>query len=438
MSIDKYLAMGLLLVTTSSLFAQESQPRLTLTQLLDSAVQHNYLLQSNEKQTAIKQAEIEILKTNYQPRISASANFSYWKWLMPNKQKLLGNNTLTDMYTDISAYQTIYDWGQTKIQKQSVEDEIQLNGDIRRQIKSTIIWGVTDVYLETLKAGSEIAVHNNAIEQLRSHLQYAENLYKIGKVSNVDVLKINVQISVEEKALQKAKNAVTSQYIKLKRLCNLGEHSSFDIPNTADSLFSQWKEHSFVTDTLFDEALFNHPALAVADRKMSMEAKQKQLYNLKNRPELYSFGIANWEDGYIPYGSHFNYNIGVGIRYTIPYWGGSSYKTKMLQSDLRVSQMIDEKNQTFQDIKKEIETALNDLTDKMDEIANNEKINRLAQETLTNAWVRYQAGQGTIVDVLDAESILTENTISQSKSVLAYLQTLAKLNYLKGNDNNPF
>lgn len=429
--------LGLIWASTGGLFAQESSPQLTLTQLLDSAVQHNYLLQANEKQTAIKQAEIEILQTNYQPRISASANFSYWKWLMPNKAKILGN-TLTDVYTDFSVYQTIYDWGQTKIQKQSVEDEIQLNTEVRRQIKSTIIWGVTDAYFEILKSKAEIDVHRNTLEQLRSHLQYADNLYKIGKVSNVDVLKINVQISVEEKALRKAQNALNAQHIKLKRLCNLSENASFDIPNTADSLFSQWKDHWFVTDTLYSNALLNHPALAAADRKISMEAKQKQLYSLKNRPEVYSFGIANWEDGYVPYGNNFNYNIGVGIRYTIPYWGGSSYKTKMLQSDLRVEQMTNEKNQAFLDIKKEIETTLNDLTDKKDEIANNEKINRLAQETLANAWVKYQAGQGTIVDVLDAESILTDNKISQSKSVLAYLQTLAKLNYLKGNDNNPF
>ena len=428
---------GLIWLAAGSLFAQETVRRLSLNQLLDSAVQRNYLLQSNEKQTAIKLSEIEILKINYQPRIAASASFSYWKWLLPNKAKILGN-TLTDVYTDISAYQTIYDWGQTKLQKQSVEDEIQLNGEVRRQIRSTIILGVTDVYFETLKAGSEISVHRNTLEQLRSHLQYTENLYKIGKVSNVDVLKINVQISVEEKALQKAQNALTSQYIKLKRLCNLEEHAKFDIPNTADSLYSVWQQQWFVTDTLYDEVLHNHPALAAADRKISMETKQKELYRLKNRPELYSFGVANWEDGYLPYGSHFNYNIGVGIHYTIPYFGGSSYKMKMQQSDIRAGQMADEKNQTFLDIKREIETTLNDLSDKKDEITNNKKIILLAGETLTNAWVKYQAGQGTIVDVLDAESILTETTINQSKSVSAYLQLLAKLNYLKGNDNAPF
>jgi outer membrane protein TolC len=63
---------------------------------------------------------------------------------------------------------------------------------------------------------------------------------------------------------------------------------------------------------------------------------------------------------------------------------------------------------------------------------------RLAGETLTNSWVKYQSGQGPIIDVLDAESILTESTINQGKSVLSYLQVIARLNYLKGNDNNPF
>ena len=425
------------IITSGLTNAQEPVRELTMSELIDSALQHNYLLQSNEKQTAIKLAEIEILNTNYLPHIAASANFSYWKWLMPNKAKILGN-TLSDVYTDISAYQTIYDWGQTKIQKQSVEDEVELNGEVCRQIRSTIIWGITDSYFETLKAGSEIEVHRNTIEQLRSHLQYAENLYKIGKVSNVDLLKINVQISVEEKALQKAQNALTSQYIKLKRLCNLGEHTIFIIPNTVDSLFSARNQQAFVPDSLYDEALRNHPSLAAADLKIRMETKQKELYRLKNRPELFSFGVANWEDGYLPYYSHFNYNIGFGLHYTIPYLGGSSYKTKMVQSDLRVEQMTDEKNQVFLDIKREIETALNDLSDKKDEIANYEKIKRLAQETLTNAWVKYQSGQGTIVDVLDAESILTESTISQRKTIIGYLQVLAKINYLKGGDNNPF
>lgn len=424
-----------LLLLTGNLFAQEN--RLSLTQLLDSALENNYMLQANEKNKLIKQAEIEILKTNYQPKISASASFSYWKFLMPNKQKLLGD-AVSDMYTDISFYQTIYDWGENRTKKSLVEDEIILNDEVRRQIRNTIIWGVSDAYFEALKAKSEIAVHENALEQLKSHLQYAENLYKIGKVSGVDILKIQVQISVEEKAMQKAKNAFINEQIRIKRLCYLNENESLEIENASEKLYAETKNSLFRHDSIYNDVIQNHPVLMASEQKKSIESKQKEIFRLQSRPEIFSYGIGSWEHGYIPYGDNFNYNIGVGIRFTIPYWGGSSYKTKIVQSDYRIEQLNDEKNQAFIDIKKDIDLALNNISDIKSEIINNKKIIHLANETLTNALVKYQSGQGNIIDVLDAQSILTETSISHNRLIVDYLQAIARLHYLSGNDSYPF
>ena len=319
-----------------------------------------------------------------------------------------------------------------------VEDEIQLNDVVRRQIRNTIIWGVSDAFFESFKARSEISVLQNSIDQLSSHLQYAENLFNIGKVSGVDVLKIKVQISTVEKALQKAENAHLNQLIKIKRLCYLGEDVDLSLVNTTDALYGETQNRLLAHDSLYWSAFQNHPVLLSSEQKIAIETKQKELYQLQNRPELYSYGIGSWEHGYIPFGDNFNYNIGVGIRYTIPYWGGSSFKTKMVQSDYRIEQMNDEKNQAFHDIKKEIDLALNDISDIRSEIVNNEKIIDLAGETLNNAFVKYQSGQGNIIDVLDAQAILTETSISHKKSTIAYLQALAKLHYLSGNDTPPF
>ncbi len=432
-----FLFFALSIVFCSAMYAQVKESRFTLDQLLESALQNNYLLQANEQNTLISQAEIEILKTNYQPVISTSASFSYWKFLLPNKERLLGGS-LTDMYTDITLYQTIYDWGENKVKKSVVEDEIQLNDIVRRQIRNTIIWGVSDAFFESFKARSEISVLQNSIDQLSSHLQYAENLFNIGKVSGVDVLKIKVQISTVEKALQKAENAHLNQLIKIKRLCYLGEDVDLSLVNSTDALYSETQHRLLAHDSLYWSALQNHPVLLSSEQKIAIETKQKELYQLQNRPELYSYGIGSWEHGYIPFGDNFNYNIGVGIRYTIPYWGGSSFKTKMVQSDYRIEQMNDEKNQAFHDIKKEIDLALNDISDIRSEIVNNEKIIDLAGETLNNALVKYQSGQGNIIDVLDAQAILTETSISHKKSTIAYLQALAKLHYLSGNDTPPF
>lgn len=436
--MKKILLLSVLMILCAfKIPAQETIRTLSLNQLIDSALQNNFLLKANEKRTAVKQTEIELLRLTYQPKISTSASASVWKFLLPNKQRLLGDR-LTDVYTDISVYQTIYEWGENKIRKAAVEDEISLNREIERQLRSTIIWGVTDTYLDLLKAGAEVEVHRTTLDQLRSHLKYAEVLYNIGKVSGVDVLKINVQISVEEKAMQKAENSLLSHKIKLNRLCFLPGESSFMIKDHSDSLFLSYESRILIPDSLYKQTQENHPSIKAVNLEIALEEKQKEISRLQNRPELYSYGISTWEHGYIPFGNNFNYNIGVGLHYTIPYFGGSGYKTKMLQSDLRVNQINDEKTQLYLDLLKEIDITINEIKDIKEEISNNQKIINLARETLENASVRYQGGQGTIIDVLDAQAILSETTINYQKSTIAFLQALAKLDYLTGNDKNPF
>jgi outer membrane protein len=436
---NRFFLFNILLSLTLSvnLLAQEVQTQLTLPQLLDSALQNNYLLKANEKNTFIKQAEIEILKTNYQPTISTSASISTWKFLLPNKQRVLGN-ALTDVYTDISVRQTIYDGGENNTKKSMVEEEILLNDVVYKQIQNTIIWGVSDVFFEMLKAEREVEAQINSLEQLKSQLQYAENLHKRGKVSKVDILKIKVQMSVVEKNLQKARNSGKAQNIKLKRLCYLENKEEIGIEKVADSLYQTWQNHLFTPDLLYAEAQHNHPALEATGHMMKMEKMQKEIYRSQSMPKVFTYGVGSWEHGYIPFGDNFNYNIGIGVSYTIPFFGGSSFKTKIHQSNLQVEQMEDEEEQNFQDIKEEIDIALNEIRDIQSEISNNEKIIELANETLENALVKYRGGQGTIVDVLDTQTILTEATIVRHKSVLAYLQTIAKLHYITGNNDYPF
>lgn len=428
---------GLLWFYTGGLYAQETLPALSLSQLVDSALQNNYLLQANTKNILIKQAEIEILKTEYRPRVDAFASFSYWNFLLPNKEKLLGNAS-TDMYTDFSITQTIYDWGENKMKKSVVEDEIRLNEEVRRQIRNTIILGISDTYFEALKSESKILVHQISLDQLKSQLQYSDNLYKIGKVSGVDVLKIQLQIAEEEKAMQKARNAAISQQIKIKRLCYLSESASILLEDNSKKLFKENQNRVFSNDSLYYTAVLNHPVLLASDQKIVIETKQTELYRLQNRPKLFSYGVANWEHAYIPFYDNFNFNIGAGIRYTLPYWGGSSYKSKILQSNYRIEQMTDEKNQFLQDVKEEIDLALNAINDIKGQIANNQEIIRLSGETLKNAEIKYQSGQGNIIDVLDAQKILTLSTISYNESTIEYLQAIARLHYLSGNDSYPF
>lgn len=433
MSTKKCWAIGLFFAITTTVFAEE----LSLTQLLDSALKYNYLLKANEKNVFVKQAEIEQLRTNYQPRIAASASFSYWKFLLPNKQRLLGN-ALTDMYTDITAYQTIYDWGENNKRKEYAQAEINLNADVRRQIHNTIVYGVSASYLDVLMAFYQIDVLQNSIQQIESQLRYTRNLYQIGKVSNIDVLKTEVQLSVENKKLQSARNDYSYQLIKLKNQCYLSDEKLPAIENTSNDLYRVYSTKNFDLTALSELVLENHAAISGMNKKIDLEQKQRGLYANENRPELYSYGIASWEHGYIPFGKNFNYNIGVGIRYALPYFGGAGFKSKIKKSNFKIEQLNNEKQQIYLDFKREIDLTLNQITDVKEEIVNNDKIIALTLEALNNATVKYQSGQGTIIDVLDAQSILTDTKLALQKAKINLLQAILHLHYLTGNDEYPF
>lgn len=433
--IKSGLILVLCILAVSNLFGQVQQ--YNLNQLLDSALQNNYMLKSASKNKLIKQSEIEILQTNYLPKVSASASFSYWKFLLPNKERLLGG-TLTDMYTDVSFYQPIYDFGQTKANKSIVEDEILLNDEIIRQIRQTIIWGVSNAYFEILIAESEIEVYKSTNKQLNEHLKYIENLHNIGKVSSVDILKIKVQISVEQKKLQQSQNSLISKKIILIQLCNLEPTNDLILDNPTKQWFAKNQDILSKTNISFDSIYQNHPSLMSYDIKTEIETRQKDIFRLQTLPELFSYGVGSWEDGYIPFGNNFNFNIGIGIRYTLPLWGNSSYNDKISQSDMIIEQYAYERQQAFLEIKKEIDICLNTLDEIQNNIISNIEIIDMANETIRNASICYQAGQGNIIDILDAQQILTEESIEYNKSIIQYLQTLANLNYLNGNDNYPF
>lgn len=427
----------LLQLSTGYLFAQDVPKQLTLTQLLDSALANNYLLQANGKNTLIQQSEIELLKTTYLPKIGTYASFSYWDWLMPNKQKILGSGN-TDMYTEISAYQTVYEWGVNKTKKSMVVSAIALNAETERQIRHTIIFGVNNAYIELLKLKAQTEVYRNSIVQLQSQLKFTDNLYRIGKASQVDLLRIKIKISTEEKQLQNSLNAEDAQITNLKNMCFLKDLNNFETDSNALVVADSWVGKSFIVDTLYNLLLVQHPTLNATDIKIEQETKQKELYRLENRPKMFSYAATTWEDAYIPFGNNFNYNIGLGIGYTIPYLGGKGYKTKMLQSDFKTAKFQDEKNQLETDLKNEIDLALNQWKTLQDELEKIKSIIALSKEALQDASVQYQAGQGSLIDVLDAQTVLTESEITYKQNTVALLQIIARIHYLSGRDNYPF
>lgn len=179
---------------------------------------------------------------------------------MPNKQKLLGNS-LNDIYADLRISQLIYDWNKNSIQKDYADKSVDIDRNFARKLRQAFSYSIAKSYLELLKAKRTVLIQEEAINQLREHLKNAEALYSIGKVSNLDVIKAQVQIEVALDELAKAKNQLDVQKNNLNVLCGNTLGNSFDVVDNIDELWNQYSSTSYSIDELKSILAAQHPDL---------------------------------------------------------------------------------------------------------------------------------------------------------------------------------
>ena len=180
-----------------------------------------------------------------------------------------------------------------------------------------------------------------------------------------------------------------------------------------------------------------HPDLENTRVQKELRAKEIQLFNKEYYPNFYAFGITNVEDSKIPMGN-FNWNVGVSVSYSLPFFRGSNFQDKVEQTQIRIDALTENENSILQQLETNVKNNLLKLDDFKSRLRGSEKIVKLAEESLITANMKYNIGKGNSLDVLDAETVLTTAKLNLNQIVIDLLTTIAELNYNVGSDEIVF
>jgi len=428
----------LLLISTllnCPVFSQPVEKYYSLGELVSLAYQHNPQLKANDKSIQASLKQIDYLNKDFLPQVFLDMNISRWDWAAPNKQKLLGNS-LNDIYAAVRINQLVYDWNKNSIQNEYAFTSVNIDKTSGRRLKQSILYSIAKTYLENLKVKRAIQIQQEAISQLKEHLKNAEALYSIGKVSNLDVVKANVQIEMALDDLAKAKIQLDLQKNNLNFLCGNSLPDSFDVVDNVDALWKKYSEINNNFAALSSLLISQHPNLENIKTQKELRNKEVQLYKADNYPSIYAFGVTNVEDGGFSMGN-FNWNIGVTLSYSLPFFRGSNFQVKVEQTEIKISALQETENAAVQQLETNVKNNLLKLEDYKSRMSGSNKIVRLAKESLVTANLKYNVGNGNSLDVLDAETILTTAKLNYNQIVIDWLISTAELNYNIGSDDTP-
>jgi outer membrane protein TolC len=202
-------------------------------------------------------------------------------------------------------------------------------------------------------------------------------------------------------------------------------------------LWNQYSNKSFSIDELNNLLVAKHPDLDNIRIQKELRSKEAELFNKEYYPNFYAFGVTNVEDSKIPM-DHFNWNVGVTVSYSLPFFRGSNFKEKVEQSKIKIDALQETENAVLQQLETNVKNNLVKLEDYKSRLRGSEKIVKLAEESLVTANLKYNIGKGNSLDVLDAETVLTTAKLNYNQIVIDLLTTIAELNYNVGSDEIAF
>ena len=305
-----------------------------------------------------------------------------------------------------------------------------------RSVINNTVLEVRTAYLDTLLAAEQIAVNEKSVALLTKELEDTRRRYEAGTVPKFNVLRAEVQLANARPNLSRARNAWR---ISKNNLANL---LGYDLPNSIwDNIPLQLtgtlERQPFSIDLpiALSRAIENRPELAVI--RESKGLAEEQVVNAKSgyKPSVQVFG------GYEGRNTSFQNDLGVvvdgwlaGAQLSWNLFDGLGTQGRVTEARANLDRVDVEESDAARQVELEVRTAYSGFVEATEVLDSTEKVVEQAAEALRLATSRYDAGTGTQLDVLAAETSLTEARTTQNVALRDYAVAQARLERAIGLD----
>ena len=338
--------------------------------------------------------------------------------------------------TGIKLVQSVYEGGKLRAALRAADaTKLQAVAQYQTTVEDTLL-SVRLAYYDSLLAQQEITVHEASVKLLQKEFEDQQHRLNAGTVPKFNVLRAEVAVANERPNLIRARN----QYRIAKN--NLSNLLGYNLPRDI------WEDVPLnLTDTLGAQPY----AINLPDAIQQALSRRTELVVLRKQVELQQLNIINAKSGYKPsvqvfagytfMNSEFSTDVGdefngwnAGAQMTWNIFDGLLTHGKVIQANAQYAHAKTDLADQSRQIELAVRTAYSDFIEAKEVLDSQEKVQEEAEEALREANARADAGTGTQLDVLDAETSLTQARTTRIEALHDYTAARARLERAIGAD----
>jgi outer membrane protein TolC len=376
---------------------------------------------------AIRNADsrIGLAKTGYNPVIDMTASFANLAPVTKLTFPGLGTFQLypaNNYSVSINYQQLVYDFGRTHQNIELENANKNISEQTLEQVKQKLSVYTVNNFYTILFLQAAIKIKDEQLATLNEHLEYVEKTMATGSATEYQVLTTKVKISTVESQKVDLVAALTAQQAALNSLLGNNQVSN---PVVRNELIME--PPVIVSDSILSYAFHNRDEVLINEKRASLAELRFGMTKLQNKPLLNFEASGGAKNGYIPDLAKFtpNYVVGLGLR--VPLFDGMKNKYNLAQAQSGISSISFESELTKRNISNEVYESEALMFAAKKKVSQSELQLNQASKAYSLAETSFKSGVITNLDLLDANTSVSESSLMLLKARIDYVTSVYKL-----------
>ena len=335
---------------------------------------------------------------------------------------------------DIRLVQSLYEGGRMRsslrtarlLREEALAQHAAVLSDTARDVRVA--------YYDVLLAGQQIKVREASIQLLEKELEDSQRRFTAGTVPRFNVLRAEVEVANARPNLSRARNAHRIAKNLLVNLLgyNIPRDIWEDIPlQLTDGL--EVPRLEVAVPTAVAQALERRPELVMVRKAEELRREGLGQVRAGYQPRLQGFvGYGARKSMFTPALDREVHGWEAGVEATWSLFDGALTRGKVIEATAQLEKARIDGDDLARKIELEVRTAYSTLVEAWEVRESQQKVLEQADEALRLARARAEAGTGTQLDVLGAQTALTEARTIDIRAQRDYAVARARLERATG------
>jgi outer membrane protein len=294
-------------------------------------------------------------------------------------------------------------------------------------IQSTVL-GVEQAFYTYVAARAVLEADQVSVREARVSYDAAQKRDSVGEATKADVLQAQTSLAQTQLALDSAEAQVQTTRTQLAVAFGVPATTPFDVAARAEDVGVGQVTQS--VDSLINEAMRGRPDLQAARATVRAAQADERAARGALLPSLSLSASSGYTDANLGTLTGRSYSLSLGV--SLPLFDGLAKNYGVARAQANVQYEAANSEALRQSVASQVVSSYYQLQSAAQQVRTDDNLFASASAAMQVARARYDAGVGSIIDLLTAQSALASARAQRARSRWTWAQKLAELAYATG------